>query len=334
MLSILSGVAALLLAAPALVAAPSRPGAVFAIVPGWHGQTTLPSGHYNYALPPGSTLADSVYLYDLSDRPLTLQVYPADMLQAKGGGLAPAQRDQPAHGVGGWLTLGTTSVAVQPHAKVKVGFRVSVPDDALPGDHLGAVVAALNLHAAGAGGVGYQARAALIVRVTVLGELSLRLEVPSLTSADAGPGRSFRVTATNEGNVLLTLRGNVQLRDSSGRLAGEAPLGPSGIYVVPHGSVTMHGLWRAAPLVGRMSAEAELQGDAGEGHRVLARSPKIDLWFVPTWLVAGPLALLAVLIWLLIDRRRWRAWLARRRDERRQVAAFRAELRRSSRTKR
>ncbi|RSS59681.1 hypothetical protein [Streptomyces sp. WAC01280] len=122
-------------AAPAPVPSPTPPepaaSAPFGVQAGLYGLTTLTGGHFGYALKAGARIEDSAVIYNRSDEARTFHVYGADVANAAGGGLAPAQEGQKMGAVGAWLKLDSgATVTVRPKSSATVRFSLAVPGGA------------------------------------------------------------------------------------------------------------------------------------------------------------------------------------------------------------
>lgn len=288
---------------------PTTEERVFGIKPSITGKTTLEGGHFAYAVEPGATIADEATVVNYTDESINVRIYPADVRSAKGGALAPAQRDERMRGTGAWIELDDPEMAtlgIAPHQQRVVPFRLRVPKTAVPGDHPGALVAALDLGANGRG-VNVQVRAALMVRLTVLGDVVLGVDVGRITSHPTEGGYRVDVPVRNTGNVLFTTNGLLNLR-RGGRTIATLPLRPHGIYVIPDGETTLSVLWRRPPKLGRVEAVARVAASVGDRPARTFTSER-TFTFVP-WLASGlvltALALGSVLLVCTRPRRRAR----------------------------
>src|ERR1700730_6483760 len=115
--AITTGAAAIPVAAAASPAPASAQAQLFGVRPIHMGQTTLPGGHFNFALVPGQSLSDGVVVENFSDHALGFQVYGADLLSASGGGVAPAQRTDTMKEAGAWIGVTTPSVTIPAHSQ-------------------------------------------------------------------------------------------------------------------------------------------------------------------------------------------------------------------------
>lgn len=62
----------------------ATPQPVFGMRPSAEGQVPLPGGHFTYSVPAGSTLTDAVVVENLTERPLSLQLFGADLIPLQG----------------------------------------------------------------------------------------------------------------------------------------------------------------------------------------------------------------------------------------------------------
>ncbi len=276
----------------------------------------------------GSVLYENVALINMDDQPIDLDVYPADVVMADGGGLSLTPRDRPNAGAGAWIAVtGPTTVTVPAqtpdggYGSVVIPFSVTIPADAEPGDHVGGVVAALRTTGRGANTptIELEQRVAARVYVRVQGPVEPGLEVRDIRATHHRDGvlgagsATVRYTLANTGNVRLAVDSSVTIAGPFGLAATSADGEPvaellpgataelsvevPGVLPLVRDTVTVHA-----------TASAPAAGDDPGLREVTAEA---TLWVVP-WLVLG---LLLLLVALVVWRRRVRA------VRRRQLAA-------------
>lgn len=217
---------------------------LFGAHPAQQGSTTLPGGHFNYALVPGQHIADGIVVENFSQHAISFHVYGADLLAAIGGGLAPAQPTATMREVGAWITVSAPIVTVPAHGQVTDKFTLLIPTAVSSGQHLGAVVAAATVGRTAQGNP-IEARVALITVVTVPGNAQASASLtPLVGSGDASGRIRFGITLSNTGNVLLTYTGAVSIDDGDGRRVVTLRLTPTNAYVVPSGLVPLAAAWK------------------------------------------------------------------------------------------
>ncbi|MGH9191500.1 MAG: hypothetical protein ACRDZ0_03385 [Acidimicrobiales bacterium] len=162
--------------------------------PTWAVEPAGPGGladrtHFVYTLPPGARLVDTVAVSNLDAEPLSVAVYPADAYNtSEDGAFAVRNPEDPKVGVGGWIRLGVQEHLIPPQTRAEILFELSVPADAEPGDHAGALLAA-NLELEEGGGtdnvdVRLRRRVGARVYVRVEGPLDPALSVTRLAVDD------------------------------------------------------------------------------------------------------------------------------------------------------
>ncbi|MFD8972969.1 hypothetical protein [Streptomyces sp. NPDC059593] len=228
--------------------------------------------------------------------------------------------------VGAWLKLDSeATVTVRPKSRATVRFSLAVPVGTPPGSYLGSLVTALRTPAV-SGGVNTETRIARLVELTVPGTADLQVSLTELEHRPADGGEEFTVTVRNTGNVLYTFAGTLNI--TGGSSAYTVPLTPTGIYVIPGGSATITGRLADLPALGRRAVTASVTATVPGGAAKTVDSNTVRLSSFP-WLIATLAvgAFLALGLLLVITRKRRRAWLRRRAEERTAMRALRRELR-------
>jgi len=310
-----------LVAAPvALADATPTPNAsqLFGVHPVEEGSTTLPGGHFNFALLPGQHVSDGIVVENLSNRALTFHVYGADLITATGGGLAPAQPTATKRAVGAWIAVSTPTVNVAAHAQFTDHFTVTVPTIVSPGQHLGAVVVSADIGATSQD-TPIEARAALITVVSVPGTAHPSAVLSALTGSTAVAGQvGFGITLSNNGNLLITYAGSIDIVDADGHGIARLPVTPANAYVVPGGQAPLAAVWKhAAALSGTYHAQATVNILVNGIAVATLHSQSLAMQFSSgpsiAWVVGiglGVLMLLAIALWAVgheMRRRRLRS---------------------------
>jgi hypothetical protein len=284
----------------------ASPMQLFGVHPLQEGRTTLPGGHFNFALVPGQRVSDAVVVENFSARALRFQVYGSDLLTATGGGLAPAQPTATMREVGAWITVSVQAFTVAAHSQFTDHFTLKVPTRVSSGQHLGAVVTAADVGVT-AQGDPIEARAALIAVVTVPGAAQPSARLTPLVGSDATAGQvGFGLTLANTGNVLLTYAGLVVIDDAEGHRVATLALTPTNAYVVPSGQTPLAGVWKEpTPLADTYRAEATVTIFAnGKPIRTLT-SQSLALRFasgvpvfVPVAITLAIAAMILLMVWI------------------------------------
>ncbi|SCF76774.1 WxL protein peptidoglycan domain-containing protein [Streptomyces sp. Ncost-T10-10d] len=243
---------------------------------------------------PGATLDDKVTVTNKTDRPQTFRLYAADAYNtARDGGFAVRAQNEKQRSVGAWARTDRERVTVRPHGSVTVPVTITVPKDAEPGDHPGALVALderIDPADAGAVAVGIQkavgARIYLRINGPTMPALSVDdVEVEHTQPLVPGTGRSRAVisyTLHNRGNVTLNPKVALRAEGLFGRtlLARDLKKIPS--ELLPRQQVRLTEQWAGAPQL--EWGEIEVTASARDTRESAAVS-----YFALPWLVAGAL---------------------------------------------
>ncbi|MFJ5093365.1 WxL protein peptidoglycan domain-containing protein [Streptomyces sp. NPDC088557] len=164
---------------------------------------------------PGATVTDRITVTNRTNGPLTFRLYGADAYNTdRDGGFAVRTRQERQTGAGAWITPEKTRITVPPRSAVTVPYTLTVPADADPGDHPGALVALDERIGPATGGtvaVGVQRAVAARVYLRVTGPTVPALAVEDITLDQDLP----LVPGTRDGSALVSYtlhnRGNVTL---------------------------------------------------------------------------------------------------------------------------
>ena len=166
--------------------------------------------NFRYEVDPGGTLDDAIVVTNHGDTALDLSIYAADGFTTDSGELDVGTADDGATSVGAWLTLTESHLTVPAGESVEVPFTVSIPDDAVPGDHAGAVVTSLTSPDRSTG-ISVDRRLGIRVFARVSGELSPALTVQDAQVSYQGTANPFALgsatvtyTVVNTGNTRLS----------------------------------------------------------------------------------------------------------------------------------
>ncbi|MFE7354292.1 WxL protein peptidoglycan domain-containing protein [Streptomyces sp. NPDC057543] len=243
---------------------------------------------------PGATLDDKVTVTNKTDRPQTFRLYAADAYNtARDGGFAVRAQNEKQRSIGAWARTDRDRVTVRPHGSVTVPLTITVPEDAEPGDHPGALVALderIDPADAGAVAVGIRKAVGARIYLRVNGPAMPALSVDDIRVEHSQPlvpgtGKSRAVisyTLHNRGNVTLNPKVALRAEGLFGRtlLARDLKKIPS--ELLPRQRVRLTEQWAGAPQLewGEIKVTA-----SARDTRESATAP----YFALPWLVAGVL---------------------------------------------
>ncbi|MFJ8041501.1 hypothetical protein ACIRBX_13460 [Kitasatospora sp. NPDC096147] len=203
-------------------------------------------GTFGYAATPGAVVKDHVAVWNYSEQPLTLRLYPADAFNTDSGGYDVLPDGRKSTQAGSWLRTAAESVTLPPRSRQIVPFTLAVPADATPGDHPAGIVAALRAESTDAKGnaITVDQRVGARVNIRVAGDLRAELTVqdtkavyhPSANPLDSGR-TTVSYTVRNTGNVRLGGKQAVRVTNLFGSIAtGHTP--PDLQELLPGNAVT------------------------------------------------------------------------------------------------
>lgn len=166
-----------------------------------------------YQVAAGTVVDDSVIVYNFGNVTTTFDIYATDAQNNEAGDFDLLAREEVPVDVGSWVSLGASSVTLEPMQQATIPISIVVPLDATPGDHVGGIVAAVTSQADTGSGtlVNVERRTGTRVYLQVNGPLTAKLAVAdaditatydyAVNSFSGAADVSFRVE--NRGNVRL-----------------------------------------------------------------------------------------------------------------------------------
>jgi len=185
---------------------------------------------FNYTLDPGDVFGDTVAISNLGDRPVRFHIYATDAIAiADTGGFAALKDDEEPTDVGTWIDLAADEYTVEPGTRIDVPFSITVPSDAEPGDHVGAILAVDADDSVDPSDVGdginfdILQRIGARVYVRVSGEASPALRIDDLDVDRDGGQATVTWDVSNTGNIRLSPTAEVRITGFLGRTVATVP---------------------------------------------------------------------------------------------------------------
>ncbi|HET6354779.1 WxL protein peptidoglycan domain-containing protein [Streptomyces sp.] len=261
---------------------------------------------------PGTTLTDQVTVTNKTAAPLTFRLYAADAYNTeRDGGFAVHTRGEKQRGVGAWAKPQRERITVPANSSVTVPYTLTVPDDAEPGDHPGALVALDERIGAATGSVavGIQQAVGARVYLRVGGPTVAALSVEDVRFTHdqplvPGTGESSALisyTLYNRGNVTLNPKVALKAEGLFGRDLLSRDLKKIPSELLPRQKIRLTERWAGAPQL--EWGEVKLTASA----RDVRESAGVSFFALP-WLVALLLVAAAAGagVWVRVHRRRAR----------------------------
>ena len=166
-----------------------------------------------YSVAPGDTVKDKVTVYNFGNVPLTLNIYGVDAFNNTDGkfDIRPAA-DEPVD-AGAWVQLDQNLVTVLPREQLTIPVTITIPADATPGDHVGAVVAGVSAQGQNSDGqvINLERRTGTRLYIRVAGDISRSVVVGTVTAEYQHRLFEPFVGGTAHVTYRLENRGNVRV---------------------------------------------------------------------------------------------------------------------------
>lgn len=261
---------------------------------------------------PGHQYQDAVTLHNFTDEPVTFQVSASDGITSASGAFDVLAPDTESQGAGTWFELEHQTITVEAESHETIGFTVTVPDNATPGDHPAGITASL---ADQDEVFNVVSRVGVRTHIRVSGEIQPGLVFDDIQTSYTpslnpfAPGTlTTRYTISNQGNVRLGATTTVA---SSGPFGWNFSVSePAEIReILPGDTVsfetTVDGVW---PLVfgsAYVEASPSVVGDDQFDAQLTAASHEQSVVLL-SWVWLAFLAALSVVIVFAVWRRKHR----------------------------
>ena len=201
---------------------------------------------------PGTVMTDRLSLSNPTDRPVTVRLHGRALGSSGSGDLAVRGPDR-GPGPGSWIAPAAERVEVPARTRASVPFTVTVPREALPGDHPAALVAT-------SGGRDRTVR----IQLRVAGPALSALSVENVSVTRRGSTAVIGYTLVNRGNTVLSPRLAVR---ADGRLGTELRRAARTLPVelLPGRRLARTEIWRDPPAWD--AVDVRLDVTAGGGAR-------------------------------------------------------------------
>jgi Bacterial protein of unknown function (DUF916) len=172
-----------------------------------HSDPSRPVTQAYFALEvsPGGNASDAVVVSNTASAPANVLVYAVDGVTGATSGAVYANRGDPVHRAGAWITVAASSITVPAESRSTVAFTVRVPAGTASGDHL-AGIAFENAHpstSAGRLAVTTVSRSVIGILVHVPGPSTFHLHIDRAQIVQQpGGGPEVVLTLGNDGTVI------------------------------------------------------------------------------------------------------------------------------------
>jgi Bacterial protein of unknown function (DUF916) len=291
-------------------APPPRDPTTFAIQPASKNGPDQ-RARFVFTAKPGASLADRVLVTNLSTHPSTFNVYAADAFNTPNGGFDVLAAGHKSQDVGAWVKLDKHRLGLPASKRAIIPFRLTVPRDATPGDHVGGIVASITSLRRNSKGEAVRVDQRVGVRVYLRVAGPIKPQVAYTVTKVRYDNGGWNPFAGGDADVTYTVRntGNVRLAGRHvARVAG--PLQPASARrveqlpeLLPGNEFRLSSTVKNARPFFRLTANTVLSPAAAPGDRIPSHPPltaKTSFWAMSWTLNIVVLLVLAVLILVIV----------------------------------
>jgi hypothetical protein len=265
-----------------------------------------PRVYFNYLVNPVSVISDAVTVTNQTTSSIAFKLYPADAINAQGGGFALKPPQAPLRSVGAWVKLSDLEFTLPAHSLANVPFTLNVPAGLTPGDYAGGIVLqTVNPSVEHRGNLTFDVFQNVATRIyaRIRGPLHPGLSVTQLSLDTSGwlgylggpVSSTVTYTLTNTGNQVL----NPTAKLSVSPLLGSSTNIPPRIFpsLLPHNSATVTYNLPSKEAFLRLNANLQVTSGAG------STTATATAWVIP-WILIAIILLILGLLWFRRRRRR------------------------------
>lgn len=279
----LLAIVALFLGSPAGSVSAIQGGGIGGVPANPRGDNPRSESIFVYELDRGKSIDDAIQVINNTGESKTLLVYAVDAKVASGGAFACAQKAEKPIATGSWVDISEEQVTLAPGSKKNISFKLTVPDQAVPGEQNACIVIQdANSEPVDQGnGIKLSFRSAIRVAVTVPGEITKELDFTGfdITELDNDKIR-MSTSLRNNGNVSLDTNVRTNIKTFFGSLVRSA----GGEFPVLAGSDAQFnfevdkifwGGWYKAQATGEYNSNTEQSIGEGESNQTIYSEEEI-----------------------------------------------------------
>jgi len=221
----------------------------------WNEKNSLTKSWFIYTLEPSEVKEAKVNVVNQSDQSVEVKIYPVDAVTTKDGAFAPQPEDREKVDVGAWINMPVSELSLKPNATKAVDFTIKVPENAEVGDHMGAIIVQSKETQEAEKGTAMKvvSRVGARIYLTVPGKIIKELELKDFNWKMEGDRVVFDLTLTNKGNVRISPKGEIEIKDESGNAVDKIKITEREVF--PKDTIVLPTRWEKT-MVGKFTALA------------------------------------------------------------------------------
>ncbi len=275
----------------------------------------------------GASVEEHLAVRNLSDREVTFSLTAADGYFTPTGRFNMLPGDKQSVAAGTWIQMDKT-VTVAAGGTAVVPFKVTVPDNATPGDHAAGIAASIYSQGGSDGTqLGVESRVGFRVMTRVKGEVKAALSVKATASYDTSwnplePGSAdLTVDLENTGNVRLSVDPSTVMNDARWPAAGTDEARTLELLPGDRRTVSIHvpQVWPLGTITLPVTVSQGVIAPDGATQSLDPVRESVTLWAIPWPQLAILAALLLLFAGLFQGRRRRKKELVRLVEEAREA---------------
>lgn len=261
---------------------------------------------------PGQTIHDEVLVSNYSQQALTFSLHASDGVISEEGLFELLSGDEAPEGTGAWIDI-EPEVTVPAGDALAVPFTITVPEDALPGDHPGGITAGIAA-VEDAEQVSLNAVVGARIHLRVAGDIVPSVAIENLHANYQPSWNPFAPgvleltwDVSNDGNIRLGAEQQLAVEGVFGLNAGVAEQAVAvqrEILPGQHASAQLEfEAWPLGPLEARMTSQQQIVGEDDVDIAPQAVTATVSFWAIP-WAQLVVLVLLVALAGGIIGARK------------------------------
>ncbi len=205
----------------------------------------------------------------------------------------------PEYGLSSWVSLGETEISIPAGGNVTVPFTITVPKNAGPGGHYGAIFISSGASRPTSNGSGLGYNVGALIELRIAGNATEQAEIKEFSTDKSlyqTPSVTFTASIANEGNVLIQPRGPIDITNMFGQKVGTVIVNDQAASIFPGTQRSFTASWGGNGFAfGQFTAITTLNYGDTENKTVSASA---TFWVIPVVPIAAVLG--SIIFFILI----------------------------------